>query len=75
MITIQMKLHKFMNCIKSFCVACLVCLLGIIFGSSNVYAESSLLKNGFYKALGIGSGYYYYGEVDYNGKHVMHLAN
>lgn len=54
---------------KTFFVIC--AFLGL--GLSNTYAESILLKNGAYKSLGIGTGYYYYGEVDENGGHIMNL--
>lgn len=38
-------------------------------------AESSLLKQGFYKSVGIGGGYYYYGEVIRNDEFFMRLDN
>lgn len=36
-------------------------------------AQPSLIKEGLYKSLGIGTGYYYYGEVGQLGEHLMHL--
>ena len=36
-------------------------------------AQPSLIKEGLYKSLGIGTGYYYYGEVGRQGEHLMHL--
>ena len=37
--------------------------------------ESSLLKQGFYKRVGIGGGYYYYGEVVKNDAFFMRMDN
>ena len=48
-------------------------VLAIFLFLAQAQAESGLIKSGLYKSLGIGTGYYYYGEVGQSGEHVMHL--
>lgn len=48
-------------------------VLAVFYLLGNAQAEPSLIKEGLYKSLGIGAGYYYYGEVNQQGKHLMHL--
>lgn len=55
----------------------IIVLCGVLLLSSTLAndAESSLLKRGFYKSVGIGGGYYYYGEVVRNDAFFMRMDN
>lgn len=59
----------------------LLCYLSSIFGDDRVSIQGDskwqpqLMKNGFYRSLGVYSGYYFYGEVDTRtNEEVMHMS-
>lgn len=69
----KIQANKIQVCmLRRLFIAFVACFLALG-GQNKSYAESSLLKNGLYKSLGIGAGYYYYGEIDTQGKPVMNL--
>ncbi len=60
------------TCAKIFLLLATFCALHTALHAQSTQ-ESPIIKNGFYKAIGVTTGYYYYGEVDRRGNEVMHL--
>lgn len=57
---------------QTLCVAIFVLLLGSTTANGE---QSKMLKQGFYKSVGLGAGYYYYGEVDGYDAFLMRMDN
>lgn len=59
-------------CAKIFLLLATFCSLHTALHAQSTQ-ESPMIKSGSYKAIGITTGYYYYGEVDRLGDEVMHV--